>query len=61
MRVGWQVWVRPKQIRLWSFGLLICGWGFRILGLGRVLGTNSHGFAGTIGVRIYQALGPGRG
>ena len=41
--------IRPRQIRLWSFGLLICGWGlwvgvFRFLGLGRVLGTNSHGF-----------------
>ena len=43
--------IRPRQIRLWRFGLLICGWGlgfwgwgFRILGLGRVLGANCHGF-----------------
>ena len=41
----------PRQIRLWSFGLLICGWGlgfqgwgFQILGSGRALGTESHGF-----------------
>ena len=25
-------------------GLGFWGWGFRILGLGRALGTNSHGF-----------------
>ena len=40
-----------RRIRFWSFGLFICGWGlgfwgygFKILGLGRVLRTNSHGF-----------------
>ena len=34
-----------RRIRFWSFGWLIgCGWGLRMLSLGRVLGTNSPRF-----------------
>ena len=40
--------IRPRRIVLWSFRLSFCGWdlGLEFLDfrLGRVLGTNSHGF-----------------
>ena len=53
--------IRPGRIRPWSFWLFICGrglgfwgWGLSILGLGGVLGTNSHGFD----KRTYQKAKP---
>ena len=36
-----EIWIINLRLGFW-------GWGFRILGLGQVLGTNSHGFIPTL-------------